>query len=160
MPSSRLTAVITAIRALFVVAGVVVAAATVYELATMPPPPPDSDGFVHGMAALVGSVIIVLSLGAAAVSVVLPTVLGFDDPVGFNRWQRLALKGAGVLVGGGFLLAVALAFTSGMQWGVILFLLFVALSAVVVGATLVWRVGEALVRLLSRAVSESARRDR
>ncbi|MFB6156129.1 MAG: hypothetical protein ABEJ22_09555 [Haloferacaceae archaeon] len=158
MPSSRVTAVITAVRALFVVAGVAVAAATVYKLATMPPPPPNSDGFAHGMAALFGSVLIVLSLGVAAVSVVLPTVLGFDDPVGFNRWQRLALKGAGVLVGGGFLLSAALAFTAGLQWGIILFLLFVALTAVVVGATLVWRVGAALVRLLSRAASEESSR--
>lgn len=154
MPSSEKSAVATAVRAVLFVGGVGVAAATAYELATMPPPPPDSDGFAHGMAAIFGSAIIVVSLGLATVSVVLPSVLGRDDPLGFNRWQRLALKGAGVLIGGGFVLGMAYGFITIPPFGVILWLVFVALAAVVVGATLVWRLGEVLFGHLSRSAGE------
>lgn len=156
MPSSKLSAFLTAVRVVFVVGGGGVAAATVLKLAAMPPPPPGSDGFAHGMAAIVGSVIIVSALGVATVSVILPTVLGREDRLGFNRWQRLALKGAGVLIGGGFVVGVAYGFLTIAPFGVILWLAFVVLAAVVAGATVVWRLGEILVGVLSRTVSEGA----
>lgn len=155
IPSNVKSALLAAVRILFVVAGVGVAALTVLELATMPPPPPESDGFVHGLAAIVGSVVIVLSLGLAAVGISLPTLLGQDDRLGFNRWQRLALKGAGVLIGGGVVVGLAFGLATELQFGIILWLGFVALATCVVCATVVWRLAEALVQLLSRRVSET-----
>lgn len=156
MPSRKKSVLLAAVRVAFVVGGVGIAVATVLELAAMPPPPPDSDGFAHGMAAIIGSVIIVLSLGLAAVSVILPTLLGRDDPLGFNRWQRLALKGAGGLIGGGIVVGLAYGFITELQYGIILWFVLVALAVCVVGATLVWRLAEALVRLLLRTVGEGA----
>ena len=156
MPSNRLSALVTAVRVALAVAGVGVAAATTFELATMPPPPPGSDGFVHGMAAIVGSVVIVLGLGLAALSVVLPALLGRDDPLGFNRYQRLALKAAGVLVVGGFVVGLAFGLLTILPFGVLLWLAFVALAALVVAATLAWRLGEVLVGRLSRTRGEDA----
>jgi hypothetical protein len=154
MPSDWKSALLAAVRVALAVGGVGVAAATVLYLASMPPPPPESDGFAHGMAAIIGGIILVLSLGVAAVSVILPTVLGRDDPLGFNRWQRLALKAAGVLVGGGFAVALAVGSVTNLSEGAFLWLAFVALAAAVACATLVWRLGEVLARLLSRAVSD------
>ena len=143
------SALLTAVRVVLVAVGVGIAAATAFQLATMPPPPPDSDGFVHGMAVIVGSVIILVSLGVAAVSVVLPAVLGRADPLGFSRPQRLALKAAGALIGVGLLLGAAYGFVTMLPLGVVVLLGFVALAAAVVGATLVWRLAEVLVRRLS-----------
>lgn len=148
MSSDRLSATLTAVRAALFVVGVGVAAATVYQLATMPPPPPGSDGFAHGMAAIVGSVVIVLSLGLATVSVVLPALLGRADPLGFGRHQRLALKVAGVLVVGGFVVGVTFGLLTILPFGVLVWLAFVALAACVVVVTLAWRLGEVLVRRL------------
>lgn len=156
MPSRKKSVLLAAVRVAFVVGGVGIAVATVLELAAMPPPPPDSDGFAHGMAAIIGSVIIVLSLGLAAVCVILPTLLGRDDPLGFNRWQRLALKGAGGLIGGGIVVGLAYGFITELQYGIILWFVLVTLAVCVVGATLVWRLAEALVRLLLRTVGEGA----
>jgi hypothetical protein len=156
MPSDWKSTLVTTVRLTLAVAGVTVATLAVLKLASMPPPPPDSDGFSHGMAGFFGGVIILLSLGVATVAVVLPTLLGRDDPLGFGRWQRLALKAAGVLVGGGFAVALVYGALSDLLSGAVFWLLCVALAAVVVGATLVWRLGEVLVRLLSRAVGERA----
>lgn len=147
--SSKRAAVLTAVRAGFAVAGVGVAVATAVWLATMPPPPPESDGFAHGMAIIFGSVIILSSLVVATVSIVLPAVLGRDDPLGFNRWQRLALRGAGALVGGGFVLGIVYGYVTIPPFGVLLWLGFVVLAAVVVGATLAWRLGETFLGRLS-----------
>ncbi|UPV73385.1 hypothetical protein M0R89_12615 [Halorussus limi] len=151
MPSNVKSALFAAVRVVFVCVGVGVAAAIVLELASMPPPPPESDGFAHGMAAIVGGIIIVLALGLAAVGVSLPALLGRDDRLGFNRWQRLALKGAGVLIGGGIVVGLAFGFVTQLQLGIVLWLGLVALATVVVCATLVWRVAEVVVRLLYRA---------
>lgn len=154
MPSSWKSGLLTALRVVLVAAGVSVAAATVLELASMPPP--RGDGFAHGMAAIVGGVIIFLSLGVASVAVILPTLLGRDDPLGFDRWQRRALKGAGVLIAGGFVVGLAYGVVTNLPLGFFHWLLFVAMAAVVVGATLVWRLAEVVVGLLSRIVGERA----
>ena len=47
------------------------------------------------MAAIFGGGIILLSLGLATVTVVLPTLLGREDPLGFDHRQRLAPQQAG-----------------------------------------------------------------
>ena len=143
MPSNKQSALVTAVRVVLAVAGTGVAATTFVWLATMPPP--DGDGFAHGMAALVGGLILVASLGVAAASVALPSVVGLRDPLGFDRHQRLALKGAGVLLGGGFVGSVAATVLGHLLDGLIFLFLSVVLAAVVVGATLVWRLAAAVV---------------
>jgi len=153
---STLLTVARALRAVLVVAGIGIAAATAYHLATLPPPPPESDGFAYGMAGLFGGGLILLSLGVAALSLVLPTLLGREDPIGFNRGQRLALKGAGLLLVGGFVLALVVGFVSGFVSGLVLWFGLVVLAAVVVGATLAWRLAEALVDALLRERGERA----
>ncbi|WP_158058562.1 hypothetical protein [Halorussus halophilus] len=154
MPSNWRSTLLAAVRVVFVVTGVGVTAMTVHTLVTMPPPPPESDGFAHGMAAIIGGLLIVLMLGLAAVGVSLPALLGRDDPLGFNEYQRLALKGAGVLIGGGLAVGLLLGFVVGLQYGIILWFGLVVLAICVVFATLVWRLVEALVRLLSRTLQE------
>jgi len=154
MPSKTTEGLLTVARLLLVGIGIGVAALTAQTLVTMPPPPPDSDGFAHGMAAIFGGVIIVLSLGLAAVGVILPTALGQNDRLGFNRWQRYALKGAGVLIGGGLVLALALGFVVELQYGIFLWLGLVVAAVVVVGVTLAWRLLEAVVQFLARRVSD------
>lgn len=154
MPSSKKSALFLAVRVVFVSVGIGVAAMTIFKLASMPPPPPESDGFAHGMAAIFGGMIIILTLGLAAIGVSLPTLLGRDDRLGFNRWQRLSLKGAGVLIGGGIVVGLALGFVTGLQWGIILWLGLVALAICVVIATLGWRFVEILVRFLYQIVSD------
>lgn len=156
MSTDPKAALLAAVRVVLVALGVGVAALTVLELAAMPPPPPDSDGFAHGMAAVFGSVIIVTSLGVAAVGVTLPTLLGLGDPLGFSRWQRRTLQGAGILIGGGIAVGLAFGLLTELQYGIVLWLGLVVLATLMVGAVLVWRLGEAVVRLLVRTVGEDA----
>lgn len=111
-----------------------VAVLTVLRLASMPPPPPDSDGFAYGMAAIFGGGLILLSLSLATMTVILPTLLGRDDPLGFNRWQRLVLKGAGGLIG----LGLGLALVMGLN-GVVLLLALLMVAFGLVCAMLGWR---------------------
>ncbi|WP_128477924.1 hypothetical protein [Halorussus pelagicus] len=150
MPSNVKSTLVAAVRVVLVCVGVGVAAATVFTVASMPPPPPESDGFAHGMAAIIGGIVVVLTLGLAAVGVSLPALLGRDDRLRFNRWQRLALKGAGVLIGGGIAVGLAFGVVTQLQYGIVLWLGLVALATVVVCATLVWRVTEVVVQLLYR----------
>ena len=157
MASDAKFALLAGIRVVLVLVGVGIAALTVNALLAMPPPPPDGDGFAHGMAALFGGVIVVLTLGLAAVGVSLPALLGRDDRLGFNRWQRLALKGAGALIGGGILVGLAFGLLAGLQYGIILWLGLVALAVCVVCATLAWRLAEVLVGLPSRLLDRVSR---
>lgn len=149
MPSWK-RSVLTVVRVGLVIVGIGLAGITTGWLLTMPPPPPDSDGFAHGMAALVGSVIIVTSLGIATISVVLPTVLGRTDPLGFTRWQRHLLRAAGLLLGGGFVLGIAYGYVKMLPSGLLLWLGFVLLAAGIVCVTLAWRLAEVLYRFFAR----------
>lgn len=117
-----------------VVIGGGIAAVTVGRLLAMPPPPPESDGFAHGMAGIVGGVIILVSLGLATIGVILPTLLGRDDALGFTRWQRLGVKSAGGMIGIGLIIAVV----GGLQ-GVVLLLALLVLAYVTVCLMLIWR---------------------
>jgi len=153
MPSRTVSKAITAVRALLVAAGVAVAALTVLKLATMPPPPPDSDGFAHGMAALVGGLVIAVSLGVAAVSVVLPSLLGRADPLGFNRWQRRVLQAAGLLVVGGLVVSLAYGLLTDLLLAGVLWFGLVVVAILGVAVTLAWRLGEVIVARLSGATA-------
>lgn len=125
---------LTSVRIGLVIVSAGVSVLTVLYLSTMPPPPPGSDGFAHGMAALFGGAIILGSLGLATVTIILPTLLGRDDPLGFSRLQRLALKGAGGLIGLGIVVAVV----GGLN-EVFLLLGTVVLAFGVVCTILAWR---------------------
>lgn len=137
---------LTSVRIGLVILGGGVTVLTVRYLATLPPPPPGSDGFAHGMAALFGGAIILGSLGVATATIILPTLLGRDDPLGFNRWQRLALKGAGGLIGLGIVVAVV----GGLN-EVFLLLGTVVLAFGVVCTILAWRFVEIVSGRLTRA---------
>lgn len=154
MPSSLRAHALPAVRAVLVGGGLLIAGATVYQLATMPPAPPDSDGFVTGLAYLFGSIIFVLAVGASSLGVVLPTVVGAGDPLGFNRWQRLLLKAAAGLVGGGFLLGLAFGLATELQYGLFLWLATIVLGVLVVSVTVGWRAVEALVTGLVRLIGD------
>lgn len=145
MPSTRRRYALTAVRILLAGGGLVVAIATIHALATLSPPPPGSDGFVTGMAFLGGSVLVVLAAGAASLGVVLPTVLGAADPLGFGRGQRRLLKGAAGTAGGGFLLGLAVGLASELQYGLILWLGLLLLATLVVCLAVAWRAAEAAV---------------
>lgn len=134
---SSLTKVTTAIRVGVVVFAGGITILTVLYLASMPPPPPESDGFAHGMAAAIGGGIILLSLGLATFVIITPTLLGREDPIGFNRPQRIALKAAGGLIG----LGLVIALVTGLN-GAFLLLVFLVLAFGVVCAMLIWRFGE------------------
>lgn len=154
MPSTLREHALLAVRVVLVGGGLLVAAGTVYGLATMPPAPPNSEGFVQGMAYLFGSVIAALALGVATIGVVLPSVLGADDAVGFGRGQRLLLKGAAGLIGGGFIVALALGLLTELQFGLLLWLALLPLAALVAAVAVVWRAIESLVSL-ARGAAES-----
>lgn len=148
MPSRRTTRFLTALRLGLVVAGLMVAVWTVLRLLSMPPPPPDSDGFAHGMAGLIGGFLVLVSLGVAAVAVILPSLLDRADPLGFGRRQRQILRGAGVLLIGGLLVALAWGLVSGLLAGVMLWFGLVVLAALVAAVTLLWRLSEVVVHLV------------
>lgn len=131
---SSITKVTTAIRVGVVVFAAGITILTVVYLASMPPPPPESDGFAHGMAAAFGGGIILISLGLGTIIIITPTLLGRDDPMAFNRPQRIALKAAGGLIG----LGVTIALVTGLN-GVFLLLVFLVLAFAVVCAMLIWR---------------------
>lgn len=147
MPSTVRSYALLAVRVVLVSGGLLGAALTVYTLATMPPAEPD-EGFVTGLAYFFGSIIFVLAAGAASLGVVLPTLVGADDPIGFNRWQRLLLKAAATLVGGGFLLGLAYGLATELQYGFFLWLATIALGVVLVCVAVGWRVVEAVVGAL------------
>lgn len=131
-----------ALRIVLFVAGFAIFAFAFLFLATMPPPSPGSDGWAHGMATLVGGLATIVALGIGVVAVVLPSVLRRNDPLGFNRWQRRALTGAGALFGGGFVIGVAFGYLSHFGMGGLLWIMFIVVAAAIVGVTLVWRLGE------------------
>lgn len=134
MVASRISTIITAVRVCLVIVGAIFTALTVLYLASMPSPPPGSDGFAHGMAGFFGGVIILASLSLATLSIILPTLLGLDDPLGFNARQRLALKGVGGVMGLGIAISIVFGLT-----GVVLLILLLVLGFGVVCSILGWR---------------------
>lgn len=145
-----------ALRGVLVGGGLLVAAGIVYGLATMPPDPPNSDGFVTGAAYLFGTIVFVLAVGAASLGVVLPTLLGADDPLGFGRWQRRLLKAAAALGGVGFLVGLAFGLLTQLQYGFLLWLVFVFLGTLAVCLAVGWRLLEVVASALARVVARGS----
>lgn len=148
MPSTFEGYVLGAIRFVLVVGGIVFAVGSIYAVLTIPPPPPDSDGFATGMAYLVGGVILVVSLGVTGLGVTLPAMLGTDDPLGFNDYQRWILKIGGVFFVGGFLVNVVVALALGLETGLILWFGTILVGVLAVCLALAWRLGEVLLTVL------------
>ncbi|ATW90160.1 hypothetical protein halTADL_3459 [Halohasta litchfieldiae] len=134
MNTSR-TTVVLGVRIVLAGGGVIVTALTVFKLAQLPPP----SGGDGELVAIIGSGIIILSLGLATVSIIIPTMVGWSDPIGFNRRQRTALRGAGGLIGSGLILAVLYGSLSVIPAGIFVWVLFIVLAAAVVSVTLLWR---------------------
>ncbi|MFB6126009.1 MAG: hypothetical protein ABEJ79_01735 [Halolamina sp.] len=151
MPSSAVRTFVTAVRVVAAAAGVAVAVLTVGWLAGIPEPPPGSDGFAYGMAGAVGGFALLVALTAVAGSVLAPTVLGLDDPLGFGRYQRLALSAAAVVVLGGLVLAVGYAVFVPASSAVVLWLALLAVADLLVAAVCCWRLVEVAVERFRRA---------
>lgn len=151
MPSSVTGYALSAARCILIVGGIVFTGGTIYALITIPPAPPNSEGFATGMAYLFGGVILILSLGATGLGFALPTIVGADDPLEFNRYQRWILKGAGAFFVGGFFVGVAAAIGVGFSFGLLVWFATILLGAITVCFALVWRVGEVTRDTLARA---------
>lgn len=147
------TRLLTIVRVSFVAVGAGGAVLVASGLATMPAPPPNSDGFVRGGALLYGGILIVLGLGLAAIGVALPTIVGADDPLGFTWPQRLLLKGALGLIGGGLVLGLVVGLLIGFQFGIALWLVCLIVAVCLVCLTVIWLLSETALRKLSQALT-------
>ena len=128
---------ISAVRLVVVVLAIGVTAWTGWFLASMPPPPPDSDGFAHGMAAALGGGVVLVSLGLGTLGIIAPAVLGVEDPLGFDRWQRRAFQAVAVLLA----LGVVGALVAGLE-GLVALLSLLVVGFGVVCVVLLWRLVE------------------
>ncbi|MGM0592447.1 MAG: hypothetical protein ACQETI_12640 [Halobacteriota archaeon] len=153
MPSTVGGYALGVVRFVLVAAGAVLSVGTIYTLVTIPPAPPGSDGFVTGMAYLFGGIILVLSLGATGLGIALPTLVGANDPLGFNRYQRGILKVASVCFVGGFLAAVVVAVASRFELGMFVLFAGIVFGVFAVCIALAWRLGEAGWAAIGRASS-------
>lgn len=146
--------VLTAIRGVLVLSGVIVTVGVLYSFSTMPEPSQSGDGFVQGLAYLFGSVVFFLALGGAGLGIVLPSLLDADDTLQFDHWQRRCLQGAGVLFLGGFVVGLATGLLTQLQLGLLLWLVAIVIGVFVVSCVLVWRLFEVFVTALVRLVAE------
>lgn len=85
MPSSRRDRLLTAAQIVLAGVGVSVAAFALVRLLSIPPVPTSFEDLPTGTGAIFGTVLLVLSLGFASMAVTLPTLLGGNDSLGFNR---------------------------------------------------------------------------
>jgi peptidoglycan/LPS O-acetylase OafA/YrhL len=137
MLNNKVTGILNGFRIGLVILAAVVSVGTMYYLATLNSPPPNSDGFAYGMAGAIGGGILFLVLGIATLSIIVPTLLGREDPLGFNRWQRLSMKVTGGLIG----LGIVAALLGGLN-GVVLLLGLLILAYCIVCVMLLWRGAE------------------
>ncbi|WP_336337081.1 hypothetical protein [Haloarcula brevis] len=145
--------VVAGIRAVLVLTGVVVTVAVLYSLSTMPTAPPSGTGFVRGLSYLFGSVLFVLALGGAGLGIALPSLLGAEDTLAFDRWQRRCLQSAGGLFVGGFVVGLGVGLLTELQFGLLLWLVAVVLGVLVVSCVVVWRLFEVFVTALVRLIA-------
>jgi len=144
--------VVTAIRAVLVFTGVVVTVAVLYSFSTMPTAA-SGEGFVRGLSYLFGSVFFVLALGGAGLGIALPSLLGAEDTLAFDRWQRRCLQGAGGLFVVGFVVGLATGLLTQLQFGLFLWLVATILAVLVVSCVLIWRLFEVFVTALVRLIA-------
>ena len=154
MTADKRRYVVTAIRGVLVLTGAVVTVAVLYSFSAMPTATSSSgDGFVRGLSYLFGSVFFVLGLGGAGLGIALPSLLGAEDALAFDRWQRRCLQGAGGLFIGGFVAGLATGLLTQLQFGLLLWLVAIVLAVFVVSCVLVWRLFEVFVTALVRLIA-------
>lgn len=145
---------VTAIRAVLVFTGAVVTVAVLYSFSTMPAALSSSDaGFVRGLSYLFGSVLFVLALGGAGLGVALPLLLGAEDTLAVDRWQRRCLQAAGGLFVSGFAVGLVTGLLTKLQFGLLLWLVAIVLGVLVVSCVLIWRLFEVFVTALARLIA-------
>ncbi len=153
MTADRHRYVVATIRAVLVFTGVVVTVGVLYSFSTMPTASSSSAGFVRGLSYLFGSVFFILALGGAGLGIALPSLLGADDALAFDRWQRRCLQGAGGLFVGGFVVGLATGLLTELQFGLLLWLVAIVLAVLVISCVLVWRLFEVFVTALVRLIA-------
>jgi len=153
MTADKRRYVVTAIRALLVLTGAVVTVAVLYSFSAMPTASSSGDDFVRGLSYLFGSVFFVLALGGAGLGIALPSLLGADDALAFDRWQRRCLQGAGGLFVGGFVVGLATGLLTELQFGLLLWLVAIVTAVLVVSCVLIWRLFEVFVTALVRLIA-------
>ncbi|GCF14845.1 hypothetical protein Harman_27800 [Haloarcula mannanilytica] len=145
--------VVAAIRAVLVLTGAVVTVAVLYSFSTMPTASGSGDGFVRGLSYLFGSVFFVLAVGGAGLGIALPSLLGAEDTLAFDRWQRRCLQGAGGLFVVGFVVGLATGLLTQLPFGLFLWLVATILAVLVVSCVLIWRLFEVFVTALVRLIA-------
>lgn len=145
--------VVAAIRAVLVLTGAVVTMAVLYSFSTMPTASSSSEGFVRGLSYLFGSVFFILALGGAGLGIALPSLLGAEDTLAFDHWQRRCLQGAGGLFVGGFLVGLATGLLTELQFGLLVWLVAIVFAVLVVSCVLIWRLFEVFVTALVRLIA-------
>ncbi|EMA17128.1 MULTISPECIES: hypothetical protein [Haloarcula] len=153
MTADKRRYVVAAIRAALVLTGAVVTVAVLYSFSTMPTASPSGNGFVRGLSYLFGSVFFILALGGAGLGIALPSLLGAEDALAFDRWQRRCLQGAGGLFVGGFVVGLTAGLLTELQFGLFLWLVAIVLAVLVVSCVLVWRLFEVFVTALVRLIA-------
>ncbi|KOX93935.1 hypothetical protein AMS69_08445 [Haloarcula rubripromontorii] len=153
MTADKRRYVVTAIRGVLVLTGAVVTVAVLYSFSTMPTAAASGDSFVRGLSYLFGSVFFVLALGGAGLGLALPSLLGADDALAFDRWQRRCLQAAGGLFVGGFVVGLATGLLTELPLGLLLWLVASALAVLVVSCVLVWRLFAVFVTALVRLIA-------
>jgi len=146
--------VLTAIRGVLVLSGVVVTVAVLYSFASMPASTAEQGGFVRGLAYLFGSVFFLLALGGVGLGIVLPSLLGSGERLGFGHWQWRCLQGAGGLFLGGFAVGLAVGLATQLQFGLLVWFVAIVIGAFVVSGVLAWRLFEVFVDAVARLVAE------
>jgi hypothetical protein len=153
MTADKRRYVVTAIRAVLVLTGAIVTVAVLYSFSAMPTASSSGNGFVRGLSYLFGSVFFVLALGGAGLGIALPSLLGADDALAFDRWQRRCLQGAGGLFVGGFVVGLATGLLTELQFGLLLWLVAIVTAVLVVSCVLIWRLFEVFVTALVRLIA-------
>ncbi|WP_058994763.1 hypothetical protein [Haloarcula sp. CBA1127] len=153
MTADKRRYVVTAIRGVLVFTGAVVTVAVLYSFSTMPTASASDDGFVRGLSYLFGSVFFILALGGAGLGIALPSLLGAEDALAFDRWQRRCLQASGGLFIGGFVVGLVAGLLTALQYGLLLWLVAIVLAVLVVSCVLVWRLFEVFVTALVRLIA-------
>ncbi len=133
---------IQGLRSILIIIGFIGATILIYSLATLPQPPENSEGFVTGLAYFFGTIFTILFLGLISIGIALPTLLGQEDILGFNQYQRWLLIGTGIIIGLGLLFGFLLAILVGFQLGFLILLIALFISIFPSLLAIIWLILE------------------